>query len=108
MIDAELRDIFMPLRWWGVFVRKQIISIKLKVCVLVNNLGATTMLELMIANRKIREILNEKEIEVHDTLVGSYCTSLEMAGFSISLLKLDDDLQKYYDLPTSSAAWIKG
>jgi dihydroxyacetone kinase-like protein len=79
-----------------------------KVCLLVNNLGATTMLELLIVNRKIREILRDKPISVHDTLIGNYCTSLEMAGFSISLMKLDEELQKYYDLPVSSAAWIKG
>lgn len=79
-----------------------------KVCLLVNNLGATTMLELMIVNRKVREILHEKQIDVHDTLVGNYCTSLEMAGFSITMMKLDEEIQKYYDLPASSAAWIKG
>lgn len=79
-----------------------------KVCLLVNNLGATTLLEQMIVNRKAREVLGGRQIEVHDTLVGSYCTSLEMAGFSISLMKLDDELQHYYDLPVDSAAWIKG
>lgn len=78
-----------------------------KVCLLVNNLGATTLLEQMIVNRKVREILEEKQIQVHDTLIGSYCTSLEMAGFSISLMKLDEQLQHYYDLPAESAAWIK-
>lgn len=75
-----------------------------KVCLLVNNLGATTLMELLIVNRKIRTILEEKSITVHDSLVGSYCTSLEMAGFSITLLKLDDELKKYYDLPVSSPA----
>lgn len=79
-----------------------------KVCLLVNNLGGTTMMELLIVNRKVRAILREKKIDVHDTLIGSYCTSLEMAGFSISLMKLDDELQKYYDLPATSAALIKG
>lgn len=79
-----------------------------KVCLLVNNLGGTTMMELLIVNRKVRSILAEKDIQVHDTLVGSYCTSLEMAGFSISLMKLDDELQTYYDMPASCAAWTKG
>ena len=79
-----------------------------KVCLLVNNLGSTTMMELLIVNRKIRSILAEKNIQVHDTLVGNYCTSLEMAGFSISLMKLDDELQTYYDMPASCTAWTKG
>lgn len=78
-----------------------------KVCLLVNNLGSTTNMELMIVNRKVRRILADKGIEVHDTLVGDYCTSLEMAGFSISLLKLDDELTELYDTPASSLAWVK-
>ena len=79
-----------------------------EVALLINNLGATTMMELLIVNRKVREILAEKKIKVHDTLIGSYCTSQEMAGFSISLLKLDDELKKYYDMPANSFAFVKG
>jgi phosphoenolpyruvate---glycerone phosphotransferase subunit DhaK len=75
-----------------------------EVCLLVNNLGSTTLMELLIVNRKVRSILEEKGIVVHDTLVGSYCTSLEMAGFSITLMKLDTELKKYYDVPVSSPA----
>lgn len=77
------------------------------VCLLLNNLGATTMMELLIANRKVRQILADKHINVHDTLIGSYCTSQEMAGFSITLLKLDEELKKYYDMPASSFAFVK-
>lgn len=75
-----------------------------EVCLLVNNLGATTLMELFIVNRRIRKILEKKGIGVHDTLVGNYCTSLEMAGFSISLMKLDAELKKYYDVPVTSPA----
>ena len=75
-----------------------------EVCLLVNNLGATTLMELLIVNRKVHSILAEKGIKIHDTMVGSYCTSLEMAGFSISLMKLDHELKKYYDQPVSSPA----
>lgn len=79
-----------------------------EVCLLINNLGATTMMELLIVNRKVRALLAEKQITVHDTLIGSYCTSQEMAGFSISLLKLDNELKQYYDLPVKSFAFTKG
>ncbi|MCD4719698.1 MAG: dihydroxyacetone kinase subunit DhaK [Desulfobacula sp.] len=75
-----------------------------RVCLLVNNLGGTTLMEILIINRKVRQILKEKEIEVYDTLAGTYCTSLEMAGFSISLMRLDDELEKYYNLPVQSVA----
>ena len=78
-----------------------------EVCLLINDLGATTMMELLIANRKARHILAENAIHVHDTIIGSYCTSQEMAGFSISLMKLDSQLKAYYDMPARSSAFSK-
>ena len=78
-----------------------------EVCLLINNLGATTMLELLLVNRKTRQILQERDISVYDTVMGSFCTSQEMAGFSITLMKLDDELKKYYDLPASSFGYTK-
>jgi dihydroxyacetone kinase-like protein len=79
-----------------------------EVALLVNDLGSTTMMELLIVNRRVRQILRHKGIRVHDTVVGSYCTCQEMAGFSITLLKLDDELKKYYDLPARSLGFVKG
>ncbi|WP_262422004.1 dihydroxyacetone kinase subunit DhaK [Bacillus aquiflavi] len=61
--------------------------------VLVNGLGATPLMELYIANRKINEILKEKNIKIAKTFVGEFMTSIDMAGFSISLLKLDQELK---------------
>jgi dihydroxyacetone kinase-like protein len=78
-----------------------------QVCLLINDLGATTMMELLIVNRKVNEILGEKRITIYDTLIGSFCTSQEMVGFSITLMKLDDELKKYYDMPASSFALTK-
>jgi dihydroxyacetone kinase-like protein len=78
-----------------------------KVCLLINDLGATTMMELLIVNRRVRQVLREAGIEVHDTLVGSYATCQEMAGFSITLLKLDDELEKYYNMPADSLGFKK-
>lgn len=75
-----------------------------EVCLLINNLGATTMMELLLVNKKVRSILKKEIINVHDTLIGSYCTSQEMGGFSISLLKLDEELKTYYDMPVESFA----
>ncbi|MDB1125506.1 dihydroxyacetone kinase subunit DhaK [Vibrio algarum] len=78
-----------------------------EVCVLVNNLGASTQMELLIANRAVNQYLAEKNITVHDCLVGGYCTSLEMSGYSISLFKLDAELKKLYDTPCNSFALRK-
>jgi dihydroxyacetone kinase-like protein len=78
-----------------------------EVCLLINNLGATTMMELLVANRRVRQILTDRDIPVYDTIAGSFCTSQEMAGFSITLMKLDDELKRYYDVPASSFAFTK-
>ena len=68
-----------------------------EVAVLVNGLGATTLDEQYIVTRRIDKVLSEKGISVHRYYVGEYATALEMAGFSISLLKLDDELKEMLD-----------
>ncbi|MFO1131563.1 MAG: dihydroxyacetone kinase subunit DhaK [Hyphomicrobiales bacterium] len=73
-----------------------------EVALLINNLGATTMFELLIVNKSVRWLLSSEGINVHRTYIGSWLTSQEMAGFSISLMKLDDELKHYLDLPASS------
>ncbi len=78
-----------------------------EVCLLINNLGSTTMMELLIVNSRINAILEEEGIKVYDTAMGSFCTSQEMAGFSISLTKLDGELKKYYDMPADSFGFKK-
>ncbi|MFJ8235279.1 dihydroxyacetone kinase subunit DhaK [Ureibacillus sp. NPDC094379] len=78
-----------------------------EVCVLVNGLGSTTLMELFIVNRKVAEILTEKGISIYDSDVNSYCTTLEMAGVSITIMKLDDELKKYYDKPAYSPYYFK-
>jgi dihydroxyacetone kinase-like protein len=55
----------------------------------------------------VRQILADREIAVYDTIIGSFCTSQEMAGFSITLMRLDDELKRYYDMPASSIAFAK-
>jgi len=78
-----------------------------KVAVLVNGLGGTPIMELYIVNRKVSQILQEKGIQVHETFVGNYMTSLEMAGCSVTLLKLDDQLQELLDANSDTLAFKK-
>ncbi|QPA32290.1 dihydroxyacetone kinase subunit DhaK [Thermaerobacillus caldiproteolyticus] len=78
-----------------------------KVAVMINGLGATPLMELYIMNKKISEILKEKNIHVHETFVGEFMTSLEMAGCSISLLKLDDQLIELLDAQADTIAFKK-
>lgn len=75
-----------------------------EVAVLVNGLGATPSMELYIINRKVAEILESKGITVVKTYVNNYMTSLDMAGFSISLLKLDDELKELLLAPADTPA----
>lgn len=65
-----------------------------KFAVLVNGLGETTLIELFIINNHLQDLLKEKKVEISKTLVGNYMTSLDMGGFSISLLKLDDEMEE--------------
>ena len=51
--------------------------------------------------------MKEKGIGVHDTLIGNFATCQEMAGFSISLLKLDGELRRYYDMPATCPGLTK-
>ena len=66
-----------------------------EVSVLVNGLGATPREELYIVYRRVSQILKDKGIKVFNVYVGEYATSMDMAGMSISLLKLDDELKTY-------------
>jgi len=70
-----------------------------EVSILVNSLGATPLEELFIIFRKICNILEEKEIKLYKPFVGRYATSLEMAGFSITIFKLNKKSKKYLDHP---------
>jgi len=73
-----------------------------EVSVLLNGLGATPKEELYIMARKLHEILKGKGISVFNTYVGEFATSMEMAGASISILKLDDELKRLLSKPANS------
>lgn len=75
-----------------------------EVAVLVNGLGATGQLELYIIHRRVAQILDERGVKIHHSWVGEYCTSLEMAGASVTFLKLDDDLKGLLDTPCRTPA----
>lgn len=76
-----------------------------EVALLLNNLGATTQMELLIVNRKVRAILDGLGIAVHRTDIGAFFTSQEMAGFSLSLMKLDPSHKRWLDAPAMSPGY---
>ena len=73
-----------------------------EVVTLINGLGATPLLELYIAHRRLVQILDSQGLHVHDSLVGEYFTALEMAGFSITLAKVDDELKHLLAAPADT------
>ncbi|HEY8868082.1 MAG TPA: dihydroxyacetone kinase subunit DhaK [Candidatus Limnocylindrales bacterium] len=75
-----------------------------QVLAFVNGMGGTPLIELYIAFNSVATILEGKGIGIGRTLVGSYITSLEMAGFSVTLLKLDDELVRWWDAPVLTPA----
>lgn len=78
-----------------------------EVAVMVNGMGGTPLMELFIANKHVKEVLDGKNIKIAKTLVGNYMTSLDMEGFSITLLKLDDELKKLLNAPAETPAFVQ-
>ena len=76
-----------------------------EVAVMINGSGATPLMELFIINNRVSDVLKEKGISVYTTYVGEYMTSIEMEGFSISLLKLDEELKSLLDEKADTPAF---
>lgn len=76
-----------------------------EVAVMVNGLGGTPLMELYILYDDVEKILCEKGIRIYKAFVGNYMTSLEMAGASVTLFKLDDELKGYLDYPSDAPAF---
>lgn len=73
--------------------------------VIVNGLGGTPLMELYILAGEIDKLLRAKNITPVKYLVGNYMTSLEMAGASMSMLRLDDEMKEHLAAPCSTMAW---
>ncbi len=79
-----------------------------EIALLVNGLGATPVMELYILNKSVQELCREKGLKVYKTYVEEYMTSLEMAGASVSMLKLDEELKGLLDSPADTIAFKQG
>ena len=73
-----------------------------QVLAFVNGMGATPLMELYVAYAELHRFLEERGITIVRNLVGSYATSLDMAGCSVTLLKLDDELTRLWDAPVDT------
>lgn len=72
------------------------------VCLLMSGLGSTPLLELYIVYRKVSMLLAEKGINVYRAYVDNYFTSLEMAGVTLTLMRLDEQLKQLLDVPADA------
>ena len=75
-----------------------------EVLTIVNGMGATPQMELFVLNRRLQELLGERGFETYDAWVGDYMTSLDMAGASITVCAVDDELKKLFDAPADTPA----
>ncbi len=91
MIDLILKD--MPLAKGA------------RASVLVNGLGATPIEELFLVYRRVKTRFDEAGIEIVFPLVGNYATSMEMAGASLTVMQLDDDLEELLAAPAQNPFW---
>ena len=79
-----------------------------EICVLVNGLGATPLVSLNLVYLELYKLLKEDQIMIYDADVKQYCTTMEMAGFSISLFRISEQLKPYYDAPCWSPFYNRG
>ena len=75
-----------------------------KVLAFVNGMGGTPLLELYVVYAEVAKIAQEHGLSIERNLVGNFITSLEMQGCSITLVKLDDDMVRYWDAPVNTPA----
>lgn len=73
----------------------------------VNSLGSTTMMECLIALRKAKEILTARGLLIHDVLLGPLVTCQEMSGLSLSVTRLDKELEQWWNMPCQSPCFSK-
>ncbi len=78
-----------------------------EVAVIVNGMGGTPLMELFVVNNKVHDYLEAKNIKIYNTIVGNYMTSIEMEGFAITLLRLDDELKALYNAKADTPAYQK-
>ncbi len=75
-----------------------------RVLAFVNGMGGTPLIELYVVANELAKILKGRDVTIARSLIGSYITSLDMAGCSITLLRLDDELTRYWDAPVRTPA----
>lgn len=79
-----------------------------EVCLLINGFGGTPLQELYVLNNSVTKDLRKAGLSIYKTLVGNFMTSIDMAGASITVLRLDDELKVHLDYPVATPALTWG
>ena len=79
-----------------------------EVALLINGFGATPLMELYLFNNSVTNELEKHKIKIHKTLVGNYMTSIDMAGASVTILRVDRELKEMLDYPVATPALTWG
>jgi dihydroxyacetone kinase len=95
-------------RFLAEFDRELDLSSGKRVAVLVNGLGSTPLEELYVVYRRLAEVLGGRGVTIAHRYIGEYVTSLEMAGASVSIMELDDELERLIAAPASSPFFRQG
>lgn len=79
-----------------------------EIALIINGFGATPLMELYLFNNSVTNELEKAGIKIHKTLVGNYMTSIDMAGASVTMMKLDSELKSLIDYPVNTPALTWG
>lgn len=79
-----------------------------EIVLLINGFGGSPLQELYILNNSVSKVLEADGVKIHRTIVGNYMTSIDMAGASITVLRVDDELKKLIDYPVATPALTWG
>lgn len=77
-----------------------------EVVVMINGFGATPLQELYLLNYQVAKLLHEKNISIYRGYVGNYMTSIDMAGASVTLLHVDEELKQYLDMDCQAPGFV--
>ncbi len=104
IIPTETAD-KLAKRLLDIIIQDYPLNTKDETVVLISGLGATPVMELYILYNEVEKLLQEKGIKVYRSLVGNYFTSLDMAGATLSIMKLDEELKELIDYPVYTTGW---
>ena len=75
-----------------------------EVALLINGFGGTPLQELYLFNNSVTDVIDAAGVKIYKTIVGNFMTSIDMAGASVSILKLDDELKELLDYSADTPA----